>query len=154
PEWDLVGESSGRVALLFCSIVLATGMIWGKAAWNTWWRWEPRLVSFLILWLLLCAYSILRKNFLGEKAVGTFSAVLGILCAVNVPIVIFSIRILSASEQLHPEVVANQGLRDPRFVVGLIAGNIVVILFGALLLWFDLWSGVLMREVKNLKEKV
>lgn len=140
-EWDVIGSSSAVVGLLFASIVLVTGSIWGHSAWNTWWRWEPRLVSFLVLWLLLLSYSLLRSFTADDERQGNFSAVLGILCAVNVPIVMFSVNFLDHSQQLHPQVVANRGLEDVRLIYTLIISNIAVILLGV-------W--LLMLKVKNL----
>ena len=119
-KWDALGEAAASVGFVFCSIVLASGMIWGHSAWNTWWRWEPRLVSFLVLWLLLFSYTVLRSFTADSSQRRNFAAVLGILAAVNVPIVIFSIKLLDQAQQLHPEVVAQQGLRDESFVVALV----------------------------------
>ena len=93
-------------------------MIWGHSAWNTWFSWEPRLVTFLLLWLLLLAYNILRV-FADDEKVATHAAVLGIISAVNVPIVIYSIRLLPNISQLHPIVVEKQGLKDPLFTYGM-----------------------------------
>lgn len=120
PSWDFFSASAAGVAFALCTIVLLSGMIWGQSAWNTWWRWEPRLVTFLVLWLILLSYVTFRNFLKGEPKCGGISAVLGILSAVFVPIVVFSIKLLDQSEQLHPEVVANQGLKDPRFTAALL----------------------------------
>lgn len=117
-EWDSLAEAGGAVALMFASIVLASGMIWGHSAWNAWWRWEPRLVSFLVLWLILLGYTVFRAVSAPSEATARLSAVLGIIAAVNVPIVIYSIELLEQTQQLHPKVVSNQGLRDIRFRIG------------------------------------
>jgi len=129
-EWDVLANASAEVAFLLCTIVLVSGMIWGHSAWNTWWRWEPRLVSFLVLWLILFSYYMLREFAAGHPMERNFSAVLGIISAINVPIVIFSIKLLEHSEQLHPEVVASQGLKDARFVYGLLITTAAVLFFG------------------------
>ncbi len=121
-EWDLVAHSGAGVALLFCSIVLLSGMIWGHSAWNTWWSWEPRLVSSLILWLILLAYCFLRMFAQGEQREARLAAVLGVVSAVVVPIVIFSVRFMQQVGTLHPQVVGKQGLKDPAFVWALLAG--------------------------------
>lgn len=123
-SWDFFCQSSAAVALLFCSIVLLTGMIWGHSAWNTWWRWEPRLVSSLVLWLLLVAYQVLRAFTIENSRAKNFAAILGILVAVNVPIVIFSIRLLSPSEQLHPQVIASDGLKDIYYKLSLLLSTL------------------------------
>ena len=131
--YDQMAIAAGEVAALFCTIVLLSGMIWGHSAWNTWWRWEPRLVSFLVLWLLLISYVLMRAFLESEERLQNFASIIGILIAIQIPIVIFSIRLLSPQEQLHPEVVANQGLKDGRFVFALVSANLSVIFLGLLL---------------------
>lgn len=152
--WDQLAEAGGVTALLFCTIVLLSGMIWGHSAWNVWWRWEPRLVSFLVLWLILLGYVILRGVLKDDERLPSFASVLGILAAVNVPIVIFSIRLLAPTEQLHPEVVANQGLKDPRFVYALIMSNLSAIAMSLFLLLQRLRLAVLTSRMRELERKL
>lgn len=144
--WDLAAAAAGTVAFACASMVLASGMIWGHSAWNRWWNWEPRLVSFLILWFILFSYVVLRSFFRQQDEERRFAAILGIIAAVNVPIVIFSIKLLSHQEQLHPEVVENQGLTDLRYVYGYISGCLAVLLVSVLL-----WSTALGQKILNYK---
>lgn len=99
-KFDTVAAASAELGIVFCTIVLITGPIWAKPAWNTWWNWEPRLTSTLILWLMYIGYFILRSALAGEKK-KVYSAVLGILAYLDVPIVVFSVRIWKGN--LHPE---------------------------------------------------
>ena len=145
--WDMLAHSSAGVALMFATQVLATGMIWGHSAWNVWWRWEPRLVSFLILWLLLMSYCLLRALSKGHSRQKNFSAIVGILSAVNVPIVVYSVKLLNASEQLHPQVVANQGLRDSSYVFTLILCIFSMLAFAVWLISIALQQKLLEQEV-------
>lgn len=107
--FDLVNVSAAETGFLFCTIVLLSGMIWGKAAWNTWFRFEPRLISFLLIWLIFLAFNVLR-TFGNREQIREHSAVLGILGAVSVPIMVYSVKLLPAVAQLHPQVVERQGL--------------------------------------------
>ena len=107
--WDALAVAGGEVGFLFCTIVLFSGMIWGHAAWQTWFNWEPRLVSFLLLWLIFFGYNTLRV-FGHPERVATHAAVLGIVGAVTVPLMVFSIRLLPQVHQLHPVVIEKQGL--------------------------------------------
>ncbi len=136
--WDLAASAAATSGFVCASMVLASGMIWGHSAWGHWWNWEPRLVSFLVLWFVLFAYVIMRSLFQEREEERRFAAVLGIIAAVNIPIVIFSIKLLSRQEQLHPEVVANRGLTDMRYVYAYIAGCAAVLLLSVLL-----WSTLL-----------
>lgn len=153
PAWDALSEAAGAVGMLFCTVVLASGMIWGHSAWNTWWRWEPRLVSFLVLWLILVAYVLLRGFTEDHPRQRNFSAVLGILSALNVPIVIFSIKLLDDAQQLHPEVVGKQGLKDARFVYTLIAANLTMITVAVWFMIVRLQEVLLKREIGILRRE-
>lgn len=66
-RWDDVASASVEVAAMFGVIVLVTGSIWAKAAWDVWWNWEPRLTLSLLLWLILVGYVLVRR-FAGPSA--------------------------------------------------------------------------------------
>jgi heme exporter protein C len=86
---------------------MATGMIWGKAAWGVWWAWEPRLTTFLIACLLYAAYFVLRSSVDEEERRATYSALFAIIAFIDVPITFFATRFLP--EGLHPVVITTGG---------------------------------------------
>jgi heme exporter protein C len=103
-------------------------MIWGHSSWNTWWRWEPRLTSVLILWLLLFALRYCNRISFQSEEKETFMSILGVISAVQAPIIIYSIKLLNRTEQLHPEIVAKQGLKDHGYVLAMIYNNFSLLL--------------------------
>jgi heme exporter protein C len=132
---DLLCVAAGEVGFVFCTIVLITGMIWGHSAWNTWFRWEePRLVTFLVLWLIFLSFTILR-NFGDPTKTAIHGAVLGILGAVSVPLVVFSIKLLPQSARLHPEVIEHGGLKDPSYWWAFGLSSVALVLLAVLLVW-------------------
>jgi len=90
-RWDLVAHAAAEVGVLFCTLVLITGPIWAHPVWGTWWEWDARLTSSLVLWLTYVGYLFLRSLASDPRAVGRPAAVLGILGFLNVPIVHFSV---------------------------------------------------------------
>lgn len=88
---DALALAAAEVTLVFASIGLATGMLWGRAAWGIWWTWDARLTSFLMLWLLYVSYLLLRRFTAGGQT-QTLAAVLSVFAAIDVPIVYMSIR--------------------------------------------------------------
>lgn len=130
---DIINAAAAEVGFVFCSITLASGMIWGHSAWNTWFRWEPRLVTFLILWLLFLGFVIHRKYGEGLR-LASQSAVLSILGGLTVPFVWLSVKLLPQTAQLHPQVVENQGLKDPLFLYGFGVCSVTIIVLSLLLL--------------------
>jgi heme exporter protein C len=112
---DIFCVAAGEVGFVLCTIVLITGMIWGHSAWNTWFRWEePRLVTFLVLWLIFLSFTVLR-NFGDPTKSAVHGSILGIIGAASVPLVYLSIKLLPQSARLHPEVIEHGGLRDPSY---------------------------------------
>ena len=91
--WDRLAEASAEIGMVFTVITLLMGMIWAKPIWGVWWTWDPRLTSYLILLLIYIAYIMLRASAHDDLRVARFSAVFGIVGALNVPIVIMSARV-------------------------------------------------------------
>lgn len=88
---DALAVASAEATLVFASIGIATGMLWGKPVWGIWWTWDARLTTFLLLWLLYVAYLMTRRlSTTGQT--GTLGAVLAIFAAADVPIVYYSIQ--------------------------------------------------------------
>ncbi len=75
----------------FTVVCLATGSIYGKPMWGTWWEWDPRLTSELILLFLYLGYMALRASFDDTQRADRASAILAIVGVVNVPIVKYSV---------------------------------------------------------------
>jgi len=110
-KWDRLGVVSVRLGLVFSILVMATGMIWGKAAWGTWWDWEPRLTTFLLVCFLYTAYFVLRSVVEEEQRRATFAAVFAIIAFIDVPITFFATRFLPAG--MHPTVITTGGTGMP-----------------------------------------
>lgn len=91
-SWDIYAQSSAEIGVFFTTIVLITGPIWAKPIWNTWWTWDPRLTTTLILWFLYLAYGKLRSAIGEEEKKARLAAVFGILAFIVVPIDFFAIR--------------------------------------------------------------
>lgn len=90
-RWDLLAHSAAEVGVVFCTLVLITGPIWAKPVWGTYWQWDARLTSALVLWLTYVGYLFLRGLATDPSGVGRPAAVVGIVGFVNVPIVHFSV---------------------------------------------------------------
>lgn len=90
--WDRVAEASAEIGVVFTFITLVTGSIWAKPIWGVWWTWDPRLTSYLILFLIYIAYLMLRASARDDPRVARFSAGFGIIGFIAVPFVIVSAR--------------------------------------------------------------
>jgi heme exporter protein C len=121
-RWDGLAAASCEVGLVFATVVMITGPLWARSAWNTWWTWEPRLTTFLILWILYAAYHVVRASLRSESK-RTISSVMGIVFFVNLPIVWKSIEWWRGS--LHPRNVTMTPEMRVTLLVGLLAWMIV-----------------------------
>ncbi len=101
PADDLLAASAAEVGALLTGLTLALGMIWGKPTWGVWWTWEPRLTSTAVLFFMFVAYLILRSFVDDFERRAQWSAVVGLLGALNVPIVYMSVRWWRTLHQLQ-----------------------------------------------------
>src|SRR5271154_3304534 len=131
--WDDLGYAAAESGMVFCTLVLITGSLWAKPIWGTWWTWDSRLTTTLILWLLYGGYLLLRAMADDTPQVARFAAVIGIVAAADVPVVIVSVWLWCT---IHPAVlVARQGghgFEDPRMVATLL---LAMIAFTAMFAW-------------------
>ena len=137
---DAFALASAEITVLYSSIGLATGMLWGRAAWGIWWAWDARLTTYLLLWLLYVSYLLVRGFAGGGAALpgggqpGVVSAVLGVFAAIDIPICFMSIRWWRTQ---HPSPVfaggADSGI-DPSMLPAVLWNMVAWAMWGALLL--------------------
>jgi heme exporter protein C len=96
---DRLAESGGEVALLFTTVVLTTGPIWGKPIWGAWWTWDARLTLTLFLWFVTAAYLVLRGALDDPVMRARYSAVLAALAVLLIPFIHLSVYLFRT---LHP----------------------------------------------------
>jgi len=86
-RWDRLSQAATETGLVFCTLVLITGPIWAKPAWGTWWTWEARLTTTLVLWLLLVSALMVRAYAPSRDAGARLAAIVGVVAALDIPIV-------------------------------------------------------------------
>ncbi|MDN3016553.1 cytochrome c biogenesis protein CcsA [Paenibacillus sp. BSR1-1] len=135
--FDTYAYVSAEIGVVFTIIVLTTGPIWARSAWNTWWVWEPRLITTLILFFIYVAYIMIRQmdGVWDKKA--RLAAVFGIIGFADVPIVFFAIRWWQT--KFHPIVFGEGpsqkggGIEDTMLVALLVTITAFTILYSYLL---------------------
>ena len=96
---DRIAESSAEIGVVFTSVVLVTGPLWGKPVWGTYWTWDARLTLTLFLWFVYAGYLLLRGAVEDPAMRARYSAVLGILGALLIPFIHLSVYLFRT---LHP----------------------------------------------------
>jgi len=133
PWHDEVAHSAVRIGLLFGVLTLITGSLFASIMWGTWWNWDPRESSYLLLVFLYAAYLFLRAAIDDPEKRARIAAAYALFAAVIMPFLVFVAPRVTAS--LHPQTVINpQGkilMDTPTRAVffGALAG------FSALFLW-------------------
>ena len=131
---DAFARAGAEVAVVFGSIGLITGPLWGAKAWGSFWTWDPRLTTALLSFLIYLAYLVLRAfsgDGTGERR---FSAALGVLGAANLPIIHYSVQKWGGQ---HPMVITGSGggLQHPDMKLALAGGFLCFTLLAAMMLW-------------------
>lgn len=158
PKWDVVGLAGIEVGLVFSFINITTGSIWARPAWNTWWNWDPRLVTATIMELIYIAYLMLRQGIDEPDRRARFAAIYAIVGFISVPISFQSIRIW---QTIHPVVIGSNDpaavgafnmVADMRTAFFFSLGTFTVL--GITLLWHRIRIGMLQAKVDQLKMKL
>ncbi len=144
-KWNMLAIASAELGTIFTTLVLITGPLWGRPVWNTWWTWDPRLITTLVMWFMYGGYVLIHHADLTCEQKPRIAAVYGIIAFVNVPFVFFSIRWWRS---LHPVLVTTEssGLGTEMRI------TLFFSLFTFLLLYFTiLW---LRTRILTVKDKI
>jgi heme exporter protein C len=130
--WDARLAASVEIGVVLTTLVLISGSLWGRPIWNTWWTWDPRLTTSLILWFIFASCLILRAAVDEEGKRATFSAIMAIVGFVDVPIVFLSARLWRS---IHPTVIRSDsvGLESTMIM------TLLVCLVSMLVFWISLY---------------
>lgn len=132
---DAIALSAAELGIVFTTIVLLSGPLWGKIAWGAWWVWEPRLTLTLLLWFIYIGYFMLRNATENPERGRRFAAVLGVVGAVDIPLIHVSVNWFR-SQHPQPVILRPEGpSADPAIVQTLLVSLLAfTLLFASLLL--------------------
>ena len=85
--FDRIAKSSAEIGLLFCALVLISGAVWGRPTWGTYWVWDARLTTTLLLFLIFMGYFLLRMSTEDRDKESRLAAVIGIIGFLDIPII-------------------------------------------------------------------
>lgn len=108
-SFDLAAHASTEVGLVFTTLAIVSGSVWGRAAWGTWWTWDPRLTTTFMLWFVYAVALMVRAYGGSGNQSGRFAAVLGIVGFLDIPLIHLSVLWWRSMHPL-PVVVRAEGL--------------------------------------------
>ncbi len=144
-KYDLVAASAAEVGTVFTALTIALGSIWGKPTWGVWWTWDPRLTTTAILLLIFVGYVALRSFTDEEERRARWSAAVGILGAINVPIVFMSVRWWRTIHQMQS---TPQSIDKP-YLYGLLINTVAFSFVGAFYIVHRYYTGRVERAVEQ-----
>ena len=131
-RWDWLARASAEVGTIFITLALITGSIWGRTTWGTWWTWDARLTTTLILWFIYIGYMMLRSYMGRTPASARSGAVLAIIGVIDVPIIYESVNWWRT---LHPQAeVGTPGALPPEVILTLMISLITFTLLYSFLM--------------------
>jgi len=154
-KWDIAGLAGVEIGMVFMALCIITGSIWARPIWNTWWTWDPRLTTVLVMELIYAAYLLLRSGVDDPARRAKYAAVYAIAGFVSVPLTFLSIRIFRT---IHPVIVggsnsaaagsfAMTGRMQVAFFASLAAFSILFAAF----YWHRLRLGLLQKKLEDRK---
>ena len=154
-HWDRLGRGAAELGLLFCTLGLATGCIWAKPIWGTWWTWDPRLTLTLVLWMIYAAYLLLRNVTDDPQRGAVFAAILGVSGVVDLYLIN---RAVYWWRGIHPAVLitreGSSGMTDPLMRLTLATCMLAFLLLFLWLLRLRLRTARLQDTVDALREEL
>lgn len=152
-KWDTLALAGVEVGLALALINLATGMVWARPIWNTWWTWDPRLTSEAIMILTYAAYLMLRNGIENPDQRRRMASVYGILAMTTVIVTLMITRL--RSDTIHPVVIgpspqnAEGGFEMTQRITTTIGINSAI--WSILVPWTLIWYRI---RLENLSERV
>lgn len=89
---DRWAAAVAELSWIACTLALITGSLWARAAWGTWWTWDPRLTTTFILWAVYCGILLLRRSLADRQRRAQAAAILAIVGTLDVPLIVMATR--------------------------------------------------------------
>ncbi len=144
PLADAAARAAALPGAAYTALALVTGSLWGQPMWGTWWVWDARLTSVLVLFLFYLGYMALRASIDDEARAARAAAVLGLVGLVNLPIVKFSVDWWNTLHQPASLLRAEGSSLAPPYLQALL---VMMAAYGVLFL--ALWLTAIRTEVRR-----
>jgi heme exporter protein C len=144
-----VAKVIAPIGASFCLIALLTGAIWGKPTWGTWWVWDARLTSMLMLLFLYFGVIALQRAMESDDASYKAGAILSLVGLVNIPIIKYSVEWWNTLHQPATLKLTEKPSMDPDMLVPLLIMIVTSYVFFALLVILNTRNEILLHERKR-----
>jgi heme exporter protein C len=128
---DRLARSGAVVGVVFTTVTLVMGMFWARPVWNTWWTWDARLTSTLVLWIIYAGYLLVRQLAEPGRQAARIAAIVGIFGFIDVPIVYFSV---TWWRTLHPGPVVTRNALPPEMLATFLFTMVCTLVLAAVMI--------------------
>lgn len=150
PLADVAAKAAAPLGAGFCLVALVTGSLWGQPMWGTWWVWDARLTSMLVLFFLYVGYIALWSAIDEPERAARAAAILALVGAVNVPIVKFSVDWWSTLHQPASVVRMDGPAIDPSILWPLMISALAFQLYFVTVLLWRMKAELINRRIRAL----
>jgi heme exporter protein C len=151
PMAEVTARAAAPIGAAFTALALLTGSIWGKPMWGTWWVWDARLTSVLILFFLYLGYLALHEAFDDPERGARAAAILALVGVVNLPIIKFSVDWWNTLHQPASILRLGGPALDPSMLWPLLLMALVFKLYFAAVLLLRMRGELTARRIQNLR---
>ena len=131
--FDQIAKVSAEIGLIFCALLMVTGALWGRPTWGTYWVWDARLTTTLLLFLIFMGYFLLRMSVNDRDKEARLASVLGIIGCLDIPIIHKSVEWWRTLHQPSTLFKVESGKASPsispELLTPLITSTIVMLMF-------------------------
>ena len=150
-NFTIISKSFAPSGFLFCLIALVTGSIWGKPTWGTWWAWDARITSMLILALFYIGFISTHKLINDEDKANKVSSIIAIIGLINIPIIKYSVDWWNTLHQPASIKLTGESSIHSSMLMPLLLMFFVLILYCALIFLMKYKTEIIRIKKKSLK---
>ena len=147
----IITKSIAPLGLMFTCLAIITGSLWGQPTWGTWWAWDARLTSMVILALFYIGYIVSHKFILSEERANKISSVIAIIGLINIPIIKFSVDWWNTLHQPASIKLTGASTIHSSMLMPLLLMFFVMLLYCALIFLMKYKTEIIRMKKKNLK---
>jgi heme exporter protein C len=148
---NLITKSIAPIGLLFTCLAIVTGSLWGKPTWGTWWAWDARITSMLILALFYIGFISTHKFLTEENKANKISSIIAIIGLINIPIIKYSVDWWNTLHQPASIKLTGESSIHSSMLTPLLLMFFVLILYCALIFLMKYKTEIIRIKKKNLK---
>ena len=146
-----INKSIAPIGLLFTCLAIVTGSLWGQPTWGTWWAWDARLTSMLVLMFFYFLYILVFKIIKNENLVVKISYIIAIIGSINLPIIKYSVEWWSTLHQPASIKITGSSAIHSTMLLPLMAMLFVFLLYAALIFLMKYKTEIIRIKKKNIK---